>query len=90
MGIANQITATHMSRKCHMIYAQPHLTSTHGYVTELGKRRRSVGSSRDTLLAANCWKYGEGVDVFHNNGRPIDLPPALCKCHTQQTYVCMQ
>ena len=47
----------------------------------------SVGSSRGTLLAANCWKYGEGVDVFHNNGRPIDLPPALCgsAIHSRRT-----
>ena len=38
-GIENQIAAMHMSRKCHMIYAQPHMTSTHGYVTELGKKK---------------------------------------------------
>ena len=40
LGITNQIAARHTSRKCHMIYAQAHLTSTHEYVTELGKRRR--------------------------------------------------
>ena len=47
-----------------------------------------IRSSLDTLLAANCWKYGERVDVFHNNDRPIS-PAFLCKCHTQQTYVCV-
>ena len=48
----------------------------------------SVGSSRDMLLAANCWKYGGGVDVFHNNGRPI--PPAFCATaiHSRHTCVC--
>ena len=39
-GIANQIAGMHMSRKCHMLYAQPHLTSRYGYVTELRKRQQ--------------------------------------------------
>ena len=42
LKIANQIATMHMSRKCHMIYAQLHLTSTHGYITEPDKIRQFV------------------------------------------------
>jgi len=61
-GIANQIAAVHMSRKYHVIYAQPHLTSMHGYVTELDKRRR--GRSLFCCMRMHVWSVERSWDML--------------------------